>query len=166
MLNHGIRILAQAADPGTQPIASFIGLLIIAAWVLFIVLGARWIHRDARRRGHPGAAWATAFAVLSIFGFIPGAIVLTIYLFRRSDTIVQAHEAILAPPGTPPGPPTTPAAGVLPPPSVPLAPAPIPPGAPPARVKCPRCQSIFEYQRAVQGRTHLKCPSCGEEGDI
>ncbi|MBI2077305.1 MAG: hypothetical protein HYT80_02885 [Euryarchaeota archaeon] len=55
------------------------------------------------------------------------------------------------PPGWQPGPSPAPAQGF---------------GPKPSKVKCPRCHTIFEYYGAPAGPTHVKCPACGEEGNI
>ena len=56
--------------------------------------------------------------------------------------------------------------GWQPPPATPGAASPGTFGLKPSKVKCPHCHTIFEYYAAPAGPTHVKCPACGEEGNI
>lgn len=166
----------------------FIFIAILVA-IVIVVLVAVWMYRDAKQRGESPGVWVTLFIVASIFGLVPfGILVVIIYLLTRPKEIKFDRYGNPVGPGVPPAAWQTPQPGWSSPPTPPSPtgwqtaprapggwpspPPPAPPGAPmwggarPSKVKCPRCHTIFEYQKMPSGPTHVKCPSCGEEGTI
>lgn len=175
--------------------ALFLVFLVIAliVSVVIVILVAVWMHRDAKQRGESAGVWVTLFIVASLFGLVPfGILVVIIYLLTRPKELKYDRYGNPLVPGTPPpgwqpAPPgwssPTPSTPMIPPPTgwqaAPPSPGgwPGPPTAPPpsaplwgaartSKVKCPRCHTIFEYQKMPSGPSHVKCPSCGEEGAI
>ena len=169
-------------------------LAFLAAAIIAFVLVAVWLYNDSKQRGENTALWLTLFIVVGIItGIIGAVIVLVIYLVTRSKDIKYDKQGNLLVPAAPasaayfgqpqpgwqPAPASPPLYGQAPPPGygqAPPPPAPLPTGvapraqgwAPPvlSKVRCPRCRTIFEYQKQLVGQTHVKCPACGEEGNI
>lgn len=168
-------------------------LAFLAAAVIAFVLVAVWLHNDCKQRGENTALWLTLFIVVGIItGIIGAVVILVIYLVTRSPEIKYDKQGKLLVP-TAPAPPAfynqpqqqwqtpiasapAPGYGQAPPMPAPLPPSALPPGMQPrpqswvppqlSKVRCPRCRTIFEYQKQTVGQTHVKCPACGEEGNI
>lgn len=155
------RLLLQALNE--SDVAATLGLVFLVQIVLAVSLGI-WIARDARKRGMRVAPWTLALVFAFVLSFLAGFIVFFLYLSVRSPP-----NPLMPPPGgqvAPPG--ATPWAS---PPAYAPAPRPGTPQAAPAataasKVRCPRCQTVFEFTRQPQGLTQVKCPSCGMEGTI
>lgn len=59
-------------------------LIIFLVLLLFLILPAVWVYRDASRRGVPYApAWALGVAALFMAGFVPGLLALAVYFYMR-----------------------------------------------------------------------------------
>lgn len=132
-----------------------------------------FLYRDAKARGESVALWV----VLNFF-FFP--IAWLIWLFVRPK-----QKLAPAPYGFPPGTqmPPPPAAYPAPAPAYPMSapgygyppaqppypppgPYPAAPPPPPASVRCPNCQTVFQYLKNPGGATRVKCPNCGTEGNV
>lgn len=155
-------ILLQAAqDPDLGAVLALVFLLQVACAVGFGI----WIARDAKRRDMKPAPWTVALVVSFLLVFLSGFIILFLYLSVRSAPnpyLPPPTQAAYHPPGS----------GWATPPAAPEQAARAPPrhtaapGTAASKVKCPRCQNVFEFIRQPQGPTHVKCPACGMEGTI
>ena len=62
-------------------------LIIFLVWLIGIAIAigaAYWVYRDATRRGRDSAGiWAAVTAIGFFVGFIPGLVVLFVYLITR-----------------------------------------------------------------------------------
>lgn len=183
-------IFLQAEVLGATLVLLLLAFLVAA--IVAFVLVAVWLFNDSKQRGENTALWLTLFIIVGIItGIIGAVVILVIYLVTRSKDLKYDKQGNLLVPGAPPAPsyygqpqpqqqwqppppPTAPGYGMPAPP-----PAPYPmgqPGSPPrlqnwtppslSKVRCPRCRTIFEYQKPPVGQTHVKCPACGEEGNI
>lgn len=183
--------LLQADGVGTALVLLLLAFIVAA--VVAFVLVAIWLYNDAKQRGENSGMWLTLFLVIGIVtGIIGAVIVLVIYLATRSKDVKYDRQGNLLVPGAPSSPayyaqpsgwqsPPAPSPGYGMPPSPP-APSgyPTPQQPNPSRavpqqpwmqpalskVRCPRCRTVFEYQKQPVGQTHVKCPACGEEGNI
>jgi LSD1 subclass zinc finger protein len=178
-------LLLQAEALGTALVLLFLAFM-VAALVAFVLV-AIWLYNDCRRRGESAGLWLTLYIVLGFTTIFGAAIILVIYLLARSKEIKYDQQGNLLVPAAPyyaqpmqpqwqPQPPASPGYAMPPPPATssyaqpaPMqSPAPAQAWIPPtlSKVRCPRCRTVFEYQRQPVGQTHVKCTACGEEGNI
>lgn len=146
-----VPILLQA-----QQETSFFTLLLtvfLLQVLLAVVLGI-WVAQDARKRAMRVAPWTACLIFSFLVSLLGGLILLILYLNVRNPP-----NAMMPPPASSP-----PASGAWANPPV-ARPAPTAASAT-SKVRCPRCQNIFEFIRQPQGPTQVKCPNCGMEGTI
>jgi hypothetical protein len=154
-------------------------LFVLAAFVALILVGV-WLYRDTKQRGENTTLWLVLYAAFGLItGLLGAVVVVIIYLVSRSKEIkfdrygnplVPAYPSA---PGYPAGMqwqpvPNAPPAYGTPSPTTFRSATPAPAWTPPtlSKVRCPRCRTVFEYERQPVGQTHVKCPACGEEGNI
>ena len=58
-----------------------LGLLLLLVVAFFV---GRYVYRDADRRGMNGTLWGLGTAVAILVGFVPGLVVLVVYLLVRN----------------------------------------------------------------------------------
>lgn len=158
-------LLQSLNDPGVRSTIIFVFIVQV---ILAIFLGM-WISRDAKRRGLRSTAWTFWLVGAFLLSLILGLLVTLLYLSVRAPATPD-----LPPLGAMPHPSGGESGGWATPPSLPVQPArpPAPTGyavAPTSassKVRCPRCQNVFEFIRQAHGATQVKCPSCGMEGTI
>jgi hypothetical protein len=168
------RVLAQTASDAQ--LATIVGVLLVVVFIaalLFTIFVAIWINKDAKRRGANGTNWTLGFVLASVFlgPFVGGLVVLVIYVLTRPREIKFDAAGMPVIPTVPPSLALPPMGSAAPAGEIGTRVAPTPQAYAPAqgpvtKVKCPRCQTIFQYQKSATGLTHVKCPACGEEGNI
>lgn len=78
----------QIALPGAVELAIILAILAVLA-----VLPAVWVYYDARKRGLNAALWAVAVGGAFLLAFLPGLVVLLVYLWRRADARTETVAA-------------------------------------------------------------------------
>lgn len=170
------KVLLQGGPSPTDQLDAAFAFVGLAFCLFFLVYLGLYIwaivftYQDAKARGENAALWL----VLTIF-FFPLSWIIWI-IVRPKQKVAAAMPYGMMPGTPPPGygyppPPPPPPSGYPAPYGTPppMAPPAVPPpsyGGPASSVRCPKCQTVFGYQKNSMGPTRVKCPNCGTEGNI
>ena len=75
---------------GFLVLGGLICMLLLIPLIILIVVGI-WVYRDAKERGMNGALWALLVILGTLFGLIPGLLILIIYLVVRKEKAPAYH---------------------------------------------------------------------------